>query len=143
SGVVPPAMEVTNRSCASPHSTNWTSSVAPVSSSNAVATSSKNASASGFVPCMIQTLRLSALPPPPSPPVPHAATAPAGATAPVVTATDRRIVRFIVRLPFARCRESSQRVFLRNELPNTRHCVEITDAVQYLLGVLPNRDCPS
>ena len=56
SGVVPPAIEVTNRSCASAHCTNSTSSSAPVSSVNASPTESKNASESGFVPSMIQTV---------------------------------------------------------------------------------------
>ena len=47
------------RSWASAHWTNCTSSVAPVSASKAVATSSKNGSASGFVPSMIQTVSVS------------------------------------------------------------------------------------
>jgi hypothetical protein len=94
-------MEVTNRSWASAHSTNWTSSVAPVSSSNAVETSAKKSSASGLVPCMIKTVRVpspSVSPPPP----PHAAVVAARSSAPVAATTGRRIARVIVRLPSAR-----------------------------------------
>ncbi len=66
SGVVPPAIAVTNRSWASAHSTYSTLRVAPVSSLNALATSAKKGSESGLVPFMIQTSSVFPLPEPES-----------------------------------------------------------------------------
>ena len=90
SGVVLPAMEVTNRSCASAHWTNCTSSVAPVSFLNSSPTSLKKAVESGLVPCMIHTLSFwpfaSTEPPSPLPPLEQAVRA----SAAIVTAATER-----------------------------------------------------
>ena len=100
SGVVPPAMAVVNLSWALAHGWNSIWRSAPVSSLNAVVTSSKNASASGLVPSMIQTVRVSpeksvaSSPPVPSEPDPppelHAARPSARTRVPVTATVLRR-----------------------------------------------------
>ena len=86
-------MEVTKRSWASAHWTNSTLSSAPVSSVKASPTSSKNASESGLVPSMIQTLSVSpsALTSPLSPPFdpPAQAVSPNAAVASTATGSKR------------------------------------------------------